>query len=87
MGLGLRRGHIVTMVTRCYHSGTRQSVRVYERGVLKSGQYWSPSGSEASPAAATREAEFEHKQDMSYLSTLEDMVARSLAQARREVRK
>jgi hypothetical protein len=34
-----------------------------------------------------REAEFEQKQDMGYLSTLEDMVARSLAQAHREVRK
>jgi len=34
-----------------------------------------------------REAEFEQKQDMAYLSTFEDMVTRSLAQARREVRK
>jgi hypothetical protein len=74
-------------VTRFYPSGTRQSVRMYERGVLRSSQYWSPGGSEASPAAATREAEFEHKQDMNYLSTLEAMVARSLAQARREIRK
>jgi hypothetical protein len=74
-------------VTRFDPSGTRQSVRVYEHGVLKSSQCWSPSGSEASPAAAAREADFEHKQDMAYLSTLEDMVTRSLAQARREVTK
>ena len=38
-------------------------------------------------AAAAKEAEFEHKQDMAYLSTLEDMVARSLAQADREAKK
>ena len=74
-------------VTRYYSSGTKQSVRVYERGVLKSSQYWSPSGVEAPPAAAARDAEFEHMQDMAYLSTLEDMVMRSLAQAHREVRK
>ena len=74
-------------VTRFFPSGTRQSVRVYERGVLKSGQCWSPGGSEAPPATAKREADFEQEQDMRYLNTLEDMVARSLAQARREVRK
>jgi len=74
-------------VTRFHPSGARQSVRVYERGVLKSSQYWSPAGSEASSVAAAREADCEHKQDMAYLSTLEDVVARSLAQARREVRK
>jgi hypothetical protein len=74
-------------VTRYYPSGTRQSVRVYERGVLRSSQHWSPGGSEAFPATATREADFEHQQDMGYLSALEDMVARSLAQARREVRR
>ena len=74
-------------VTRFYPSGTRQSLRVYEHGVLRRSQYWSPGGSDASPAAAAKEAEFEHKQDMAYLSTLEDMVVRSLAQARREVGK
>jgi hypothetical protein len=72
-------------VTRYYPSGTKQSVRVYERGILKSSQYWSPGGAEASPSTAAREADFEHKQDMAYLSMLEDMVARSLAQAQREV--
>ena len=74
-------------VTRFYPSGTRQCVRAYERGVLKSSQSWSQNGSEASSTAAQREGEFEQKQDMAYLSTLEDMVIRSLAQARREVRK
>ena len=74
-------------VARFYPSGTRQCVRVYEHGVLRSSQSWSQSGSEVSPSAAMREAEFEQKQDMAYLSTLEDMVTRSLAQARREVRK
>jgi hypothetical protein len=74
-------------VTRYHPSGTRQSVRVYAHGVLMNSQYWSPSGAEASPAAAAREADFEHKQDMAYLSNLEDMVTRSLAQARREVTK
>jgi len=74
-------------VTRFYPSGTRQSLRVYEHGVLRRSQFWSPGGSDASPAAAAKEAEFEHKQDMAYLSTLEDVVARSLAQARREVKK
>jgi antitoxin component YwqK of YwqJK toxin-antitoxin module len=73
--------------TRYYPSGTKQTIRVYDRGVLKSSQYWSPGGSEATPATAAREADSEHKQDMAYLSTLEDMVTRSLAQARREVRK
>jgi hypothetical protein len=74
-------------VTRYYPSGTKQTVRVYERGVLKRAQYWSPDGAEAPASAAAREADLEHKQDMAYLSTLEDMVTRSLAQARREVRK
>jgi hypothetical protein len=74
-------------VTRYYPSGTKQSVRVYERGVLKGSEYWSPDGSASSPAAAAREADLEHKQDMAYLSMLEDMVTRSLAQARREIRK
>jgi len=74
-------------VTRFYPSGTRQSLRVYEHGVLRRSQYWSPGGSDASPAGSAKEAEFEHKQDMAYLSTLEDVVARSLAQARREVKK
>jgi hypothetical protein len=75
------------MVTRFYPSGARQSVRVYERGVLQRSQYWSSGGSEASVASAKAEADFEHQADMSYLGSLEDMVARSLAQARREVRK
>ena len=74
-------------VTRFYPSGTRQSLRVYEHGVLRRSQYWLPGGSDGSPAAAAKEAEFEHKQDMAYLSTLEDMVARSLAQAHREAKK
>jgi hypothetical protein len=74
-------------VTRFYPSGKRQSVRVYEHGLLKSSKYWSPDGSEASAASAKAEADFEHEADMSYLSTLEGMVACSLTQARREVRK
>jgi len=73
-------------VTRYYPSGTKQSVRLYERGVIKSSRHWSPGGAEKSPSAAATEADFEHKQDLAYLSTLEDMVARSLAQARREIR-
>jgi hypothetical protein len=74
-------------VMRFYPSGARQSARVYERGVLKNSQYWSPGGSEESTASAEAEANFEHQADMSYLGTLEDMVTRSLAQARREVKK
>ena len=74
-------------VTRYHPSGARQSVRVYEHGVLKNCQYWSPSGAESSPAVAAKESDFEHKQDMAYFNNLEDMVARSLAQARREVTK
>lgn len=73
-------------VTRFYPSGTRQSVRVYEHGILRSSQSWSQGGSKASPSAAMQEAEFEQKQDMAYLSTLEDMVARSLVQAHREIK-
>lgn len=73
-------------VTRYYQSGTRQSVRVYERGLLRSSQYWSPSGAEQSAASAKVEAESEHRADMTYLAMFEDMVVRSLAQARREVR-
>jgi hypothetical protein len=72
-------------VTRYFPSGSRQSFRVYDRGVLKSSQCWSPGGSETSPAAATEAAGLEHKQDMAYLSTLEDMVTRSLAQAHRVI--
>jgi hypothetical protein len=74
-------------VTRYYPSGTRQCVRVYEHGILRSSQSWWQDGSAAFPSAAMQEAEFEQKQDMAYLSMLEDMVARSLTEARREVRK
>jgi hypothetical protein len=73
-------------VTRYYPSGTRQSVRVYEHGILRSSQAWSPDGQEASPSTATREAEFEQEQDMAYFGAMEGMVTRSLAQARREIR-
>ncbi len=73
-------------VTRYYPSGARQSVRVYERKVLTSTRYWSPDGVEKSGASAAAEAASELKADMTYLATLEDMVARSLAQARRKVR-
>ena len=75
------------MVTRYYPFGARQSVRMYERGVLKGSQYWSPGGSEASAGSARAEADAEHKSDIAYLATLEDMVTRSLSQAHREVRK
>lgn len=75
------------VVTRFYPSGTRQCVRIYEHGVLKSCQYWWAGGSEASPSTAIRKAKFEHKQDMMYLSALEDCVTRSLREARREVKR
>lgn len=80
-------GDYNSSVTRDYPSGSRQSVRVYEHGVLKSSQCWSPVGAEVSPATAAKEADSEHKQDMACLNNLEDMVRRSLAQARREITK
>ncbi len=73
-------------VTRYYPSGAQQSVRVYEHGVLKSSRYWSSDGTEKSAAAAKANAEFELKADLKYLAALEDMVARSLAQAHRKIR-
>lgn len=73
-------------VTRYYPSGAPQCVRVYDHGVLQVSQAWSPNGSEASPARAAKEAAFEERQDMVYLSAMEDMVARSLAQAHREIK-
>jgi len=72
-------------VTRYYPSGERQSVRVYEHGVLKSCQYWSPSGREQSVAAAKADASEELQADLTYLAALEDMVRRSLAQGHRDI--
>ena len=73
-------------VTRYYPYGAQESVRVYERGVLKSSQYWSPDGTEWSAASAKSKAESELKADSKYMAALEDMVARSLAQAHRKIR-
>lgn len=74
-------------VTRYYPWGTKECVRVYEHGALKSSQSWSSDGPEELATVAGKEARYEHEQDMTYLSQLEDSVTRALAQARREVRR
>lgn len=80
-------GHYEGTVTRYYPSQALQSVRVYERGLLQSSRYWSPAGAEQPAAAASKEAAVELKVELTYLATLEDMVAQSLAQAHRKVKK
>jgi hypothetical protein len=79
-------GHYEGTVTRYYPSQALQSVRVYERGLLKSSRYWSPGGTEQPAAAAKKEAAAELKVELNYLATLEDMVAQSLALAQRRVK-
>lgn len=74
-------------VTRYYPSGARQSVRVYNHGLLKSSRYWSLNGTERSAPSSEANAEFELKADMNYMAAQEGMVARSLAQANRNIAK
>jgi hypothetical protein len=73
-------------VTRYYPSGAKECVRVYEHGALKTAQFWSPDGIEMSGNSAMTEAASELKADLTYLALIDDMVARSLAQAHRIVR-
>jgi len=72
-------------VTSYYPSGARRTARIYDHGTLKQCQYWSPAGSEFSPAAAAAEADRETKSDLAYVASMEDEVARSLARAHRKI--
>src|SRR6202044_940158 len=57
-----------------YPSGTKTSVRVYDRGTLTNCQYWSAEGVEFSFSEAVTEANRETKADMDYLALLENEV-------------
>ena len=79
-------GNYEGAVTRYYPSGTRQCVRLYENGILKSSTSWMPNGKEQSVASTAEESAYEQKADSSYLTNLEGMVTQSLAQAHRKFR-
>jgi antitoxin component YwqK of YwqJK toxin-antitoxin module len=72
-------------VTAYYPSGAKKTVRVYDHGILKSCQYWSPEGVEYSPTEAVTEANRETESDMRYIAADGDGVTRALAQAHRKI--
>jgi hypothetical protein len=74
-------------VTTEYPSGAQRCLRVYDHGVLKSSQYWASDGTEKSPASADEEAARELNADLTYVASMENMVARALAQANRKILK
>ena len=72
------------VVKSYYPSGAKQSVRMYDHGILKSSQCWSPEGVEYSAGEAVTEANRETEADMKYIASFEDSVTRALAQAKRK---
>jgi hypothetical protein len=72
-------------VTSYYSDGSKRAERIYDHGVLKNCQYWSPDGTEFSKAEAIAEGNRETKSDMIYLASLENSVTQSLAQAHRKI--
>ena len=78
-----RDGAFDGMVTRYYPSGVRACARLYDHGILKRSESWMFDGTPESPDAARTEAVTELKGDLDYMAILEDMIARSLAQAQR----
>ena len=83
---GFVAGRFDGPITRYHPAGPRRSVRIYERGVLKSTQLWAPDGTEQPAASAKQQAILDLKADLQYLKGIEENVSKSLAEGRRRIR-
>lgn len=74
------------LVKSYYTSGVKMTLREYDHGTLMKCRYLSAEGWDYSFKKAMAEGRREDKADLVYLASQDDIVTRSLAQARRVVR-